>query len=212
MESVYAEGLLYIEEVKDLPVCLSRATLHDPPTPVKDDVHSGCFAATGSASEPLRERSEASKTTRTTTSVAELVRVPQDEVFANEARDAALMEASRGSNSGAYPRNMDNDRAEPSQPDLPPTQPRPSLRTLAKEAKARGEVLASIGAVLHESGRCSPCIFRSECPKGYQCTYCHEAHQDDASKRKVRPSKRVRELMRHRSSGSLAQKDSDGTG
>jgi len=73
-----------------------------------------------------------------------------------------------------------------------------NVRSLASQARARGENLPSVGTALHAQGACSPCLFwfSRECKKGYACSYCHVVHQGQTVK-KIRPSKRTRLARRH---------------
>jgi len=52
----------------------------------------------------------------------------------------------------------------------------------------------SIGAALHVSGECKPCVlwFAQRCTKSILCTFCHLTHPGQRRKR-IRASKRVRE-------------------
>jgi len=56
--------------------------------------------------------------------------------------------------------------------------------------------LPSLGSARHSSRQCKPCLFwyQSACHKGKRCLFCHIPH-DDGEVRKVRPSKKTRNLL-----------------
>lgn len=69
--------------------------------------------------------------------------------------------------------------------------------------------LPSIGSAGHFSKSCKPCVFlyNGMCLKGMRCQFCHISHDSDAYKR-VRPSKRTRNLLRQHATQGLGPEDS----
>mmetsp|Transcript_65154 Transcript_65154/g.125810 ORF Transcript_65154/g.125810 Transcript_65154/m.125810 type:complete len:222 (-) Transcript_65154:61-726(-) len=67
--------------------------------------------------------------------------------------------------------------------------------------------LPSIGARLHVSGTCQPCLFaiRASCTEGRSCAYCHMNHDSTQKKSAKRPSKKVREKRQQKAVQDLSE-------
>jgi len=60
---------------------------------------------------------------------------------------------------------------------------------IAKDDKGQ---LTSIGALIHVSGQCSPCIFnfQKRCKNSWRCLFCHIPHKNE--KKKIQQGRRIR--------------------
>mmetsp|Transcript_65658 Transcript_65658/g.129390 ORF Transcript_65658/g.129390 Transcript_65658/m.129390 type:complete len:205 (-) Transcript_65658:126-740(-) len=59
--------------------------------------------------------------------------------------------------------------------------------------------LTSVGALIHENGKCSPCLFKlkNRCNKFWRCAYCHLPHKLKKNK-KLRPGRAARLQLREK--------------
>lgn len=73
---------------------------------------------------------------------------------------------------------------------------------LLKQPASQTAYLPSVGSAGHAEGNCAPCLFwlSQRCLKGRHCMYCHIVHKGQKKKR-IRPSKRTRELRKGIASG-----------
>jgi len=70
--------------------------------------------------------------------------------------------------------------------------------------------LTSLGAVMHRTQQCAPCMFsiKGHCKKAWRCTYCHLPHAVKKSKR-LRPSKATRTRLKMRENANLDAENHD---